>query len=560
MPTLKQIGLATALLFTSFSIVPAQQSSIPLPQKPSLTITATATGDRVRITAPASVVQLRIEVYGASGEKIFDQEIRGGNVFDWRLQDGQAQRLAAGAYVCVVTARSISGRLTQKLGTVKVEENSVSLQAGDQRQLSPQQAQTIGPLEEDSSWTLTEKENETPVVIAHDGADGQLTRGRGALSFRLGDFFSGMDQEQMRLTEKGNLGIGTSTPQAKLDVAGDIRAAGVVRAQGIEFADGTMQTTGISGHKDAQGNVVPAASGAGTANRIAKWIDGSGTLGDSLWSESGSNVVNNGASIQMTAAPSTTVDTNLIFVNANDRTTGMIASSTPSFTSFNGPYFAMRGNTYNTFTGQRGLFAISAGNVSSPTGREGSVIFNTGADQIRMIVSSSGNVGVGTTTPQARLDVAGDMLVSGNATISGNIAAKYQDIAEWTPARGELPAGTVVSLDTLRRNSVMPSNRAYDTRVAGVVSAKPGVILGEPGANKVLVATTGRVKVRVNAGSHPIQIGDLLVASNLPGIAMRSQPFRLHGRTMHLPGTIIGKALEPLTRGQGEILVLLSLQ
>jgi hypothetical protein len=32
------------------------------------------------------------------------------------------------------------------------------------------------------------------------------------------------------------------------------------------------------------------------------------------------------------------------------------------------------------------------------------------------------------------------------------------------------------------------------------------------------------------------------------------------GVKMHRPGTVIGKALEPLERGEGEILVLLSLQ
>ena len=61
--------------------------------------------------APSSPVQMHVEVYAAGGEKLFDQEIRGGNVFDWHLQDGQAQRLAPGAYVCVVTAKSVSGRL-----------------------------------------------------------------------------------------------------------------------------------------------------------------------------------------------------------------------------------------------------------------------------------------------------------------------------------------------------------------------------------------------------------------------------------------------------------------
>src|SRR5438309_1510435 len=154
-----------------------------------------------------------------------------------------------------------------------------------------------------------------------------------------------------------------------------------------------------------------------------------------------------------------------------------------------------------------------------------------------MAQSANGSVGIGTSNPQAPLDVIGNLNVSGNATISGNIAAKYQDIAEWTSARTELSSGTVVSLDTIKPNSVMASNRAYDTRVAGVVSAQPGVILGEGGPNKVPVATTGRVKVRVNANRHPIHIGDLLVSSDTPGAAMKSQPFRVRGKTMHRPGT-----------------------
>ena len=60
---------------------------------------------------------------------------------------------------------------------------------------------------------------------------GQIIRDRGALSFRVGDVFSGKDKEQMRLTEDGRLGIGTSDPQAKLDVAGTIRAERVVIAK-----------------------------------------------------------------------------------------------------------------------------------------------------------------------------------------------------------------------------------------------------------------------------------------------------------------------------------------
>lgn len=93
-----------------------------------------------------------------------------------------------------------------------------------------------------------------------------------------------------------------------------------------------------------------------------------------------------------------------------------------------------------------------------------------------------------------------------------------------------------------------------------LVSAQPGIALGEGGEGKVLVATTGRVRIKVDASHGPIQVGDLLVSSNIPGVAMKSKPIDVGGVEIHRPGTLIGKALEPLAKGQGEILVLLSLQ
>ena len=94
--------------------------------------------------------------------------------------------------------------------------------------------------------------------------------------------------------------------------------------------------------------------------------------------------------------------------------------------------------------------------------------------------------------------------ITGNLTVSGNIGAKYQDVAEWVPSSHVLPAGTVVTLDTTKSNHVIASSLAYDTRVAGVISAQPGIALGESGENKVLVATTGRVQVMVDASRGPI--------------------------------------------------------
>jgi hypothetical protein len=178
-----------------------------------------------------------------------------------------------------------------------------------------------------------------------------------------------------------------------------------------------------------------------------------------------------------------------------------------------------------------------------------------------MRLTNDGRVGIGTTTPASgvKLHVVGNAQFDG--TVSGTfIKAQYQDVAEWVPSKDDLEPGTVVVLDPSAGNSVMASRHSYDTSVAGVVSSQPGIVLGQEGASKAKVATTGRVRVKVDASRGAIAVGDLLVTSDRPGLAMRSTPVEVAGIAMHRPGTIVGKALEPLASGEGEILVLLSLQ
>ncbi len=177
----------------------------------------------------------------------------------------------------------------------------------------------------------------------------------------------------------------------------------------------------------------------------------------------------------------------------------------------------------------------------------------------RLQISANGNIGIANPNPTVALDVIGDAKFSGTVT-SGNLQANYQDLAEWVSVAEDMPAGTVVVVSPTTPDTVTPSRSAYDTRVAGVVSACPGIILGKASSNKAKIATTGRVKVRVDAGTVAIHLGDLLVTSDKTGVAMKSEPLDLAGVKIHRPGTLIGKALEPLSGGQGEILVLLSLQ
>jgi uncharacterized protein YbdZ (MbtH family) len=189
------------------------------------------------------------------------------------------------------------------------------------------------------------------------------------------------------------------------------------------------------------------------------------------------------------------------------------------------------------------------------------------ACNILALEPDAGIVGIGTTTPNGsyKLDIAGSTHVSNDLNVGGNITggtvrATYQDVAEWVPASEQMMPGTVVVVSKVSGNTVMPSSSPYDTRVAGVVSLAPGVLLGVEDSSKAKIATTGRVKVRADATNGPIEMGDLLVTSGKTGVAMKSEPLDLGGVKIHRPGTIIGKALEPLPNGQGDILVLLSLQ
>jgi hypothetical protein len=175
-------------------------------------------------------------------------------------------------------------------------------------------------------------------------------------------------------------------------------------------------------------------------------------------------------------------------------------------------------------------------------------------------IDEEGRLAVGgASDPAYRLKVYGNARFEGTVT-GQNIRAHYQDLAEWVPATTDLAPGTVVILNGDRNNEVMASTSSYDTTVAGVVSAQPGISLGIEGEGMEQIATTGRVKVRVDARTQAVRVGDLLVTSDLAGTAMRSEPMAINGRMFHQPGTIIGKALEPLETGIGEILVLLSLQ
>jgi len=154
----------------------------------------------------------------------------------------------------------------------------------------------------------------------------------------------------------------------------------------------------------------------------------------------------------------------------------------------------------------------------------------------------------------------GNVEIAGDLTILNGKDIRLADFAEefdLSDEAGIEPGSVVVLSDD---GAVHESHIAYDKKVAGVVSGagnfRSAITLDREASreNRTPVALRGKVYCKVDAHYGAIEVGDLLTTSPTAGHAMKAtDPLKAFG-------AVIGKALQPLTHGQGLIPILIALQ
>jgi hypothetical protein len=357
--------------------------------------------------------------------------------------------------------------------------------------------------------------------------------------------------EKMRITPAGNIGIGTPTPESKLDVAGDLSVQGNLKLTSGVGSSGAGRLQVIS-----PGDVIGLTLNSGTRVWDLVSITSSSTeyfaIQDHTVGSTRFRITENGNVAIGDQLPQAKLDVLgdsssapvAIFRQAHLSNHGFVAIDSPTDSASRPSFISLR---------RGGAEKWSVGGIYE------SDSFGIGTDvnlpNQKVVVTPNGSVGIGTTSPQAKLHVAGDLRTS-ILTITGGA-----DVAEPFPiSGGDIPKGAVLVIDSQNPGQLKQSERAYDKRVAGIVSGangiQPGITLHQEGALEGThqVALSGRVYALADAARGAIEPGDLLTTSDTPGHCMRVTD------SAQAQGAILGKAMSRLEAGKGLVLVLVTLQ
>ena len=288
----------------------------------------------------------------------------------------------------------------------------------------------------------------------------------------------------------GSVGIGSTTPTSKLTVVGDVLVSGVLTAARIVGT--SLSISGIS--TIANFRMSPVGTGATVGGiGVTYYGDGLNLTGIVTSIVAGTNITISGSTGQVT-------------INSNSSGGGSISISTN--TANQSQYI-----TYVTGTGTTTGLGVTIGGL----------VFNP----------ASGNLGIGTTTPLAKLDVRGDVSIASTLGIGTVIDIVPYDTLNSGTLSWEGSAGQLFSItNNLTTGSIYSVND-----VSGIpsidVDANGTIQLGPYGGNIGLGTTNPTAKLHV--------IGDVRVsgASTFVGLVELDSSLRDFNGSVGAAGSVL---------------------
>ena len=344
---------------------------------------------------------------------------------------------------------------------------------------------------------------------------------------------------QVVISTAGNVGIGITAPAVRLDVSGEIIvsntglacSAAVTGGMRYQSTSDTLQICTGSGWKSLTSNTAGGGTvtGTGTATAVAYWSGASGLTYDSdgfYWDETnnrlgiGTNTPGYSLTISRTLTPVETINfgTSSSYGQIQFQENGVL-----------GGFIDLLGSAYPT--GNNVTRALRIG-----TWQNGPLVIYTSQSE-RVRVDASGNMGIGTITPTATLQVSGTFTVSNSAQVTtpslfvasnGNVG-----IGTTTPTAPLGVAGYIVAMNNTGVDTTIGDGTIYTDRSSLYLQyARTGPIRMMSGTTQVMTVgpsnnvgvsnSNPMAKLDVNgtiSASDAIQLGSssLTCASSIAG-------------------------------------------
>ena len=409
-----------------------------------------------------------------------------------------------------------------------------------------------------------------------------------------------------RYSNYGRFGLGTSTPDVKLEVQDSIEQFRITYGP----SDYTSFQTNSSGDliltPSGGDNILPGRLSLGRSTSSSLTLD----VGGTAQLHGSSNEIGLFVSADGLVGIGTTAPASLLEVNGNFQSNGntILGNASSDSLTINAASITLANNAsvdisngVNSLSFESGLLSLDSSNsfvgigITSPSfslevngtsringnftiGDNSSDSVNANAASWTLsnatsvnlsdnsstalniesgllnIDTSNGRIGIGTTAPSSKLQIVG-----GNCSDDSGGGGCTADVAELYPSSEPVEKGDVVVIDQNNYNqfSIRKTLKAYDQNIIGVVSSAPAIII-DGGKLQLLngdyvvdpykpaVALSGRVPVKIAPDAPAIKPGDLLTSSQYPGMATKSVS----------AGYVIGKALESWDNNQGRSKIL----